>query len=171
MNLVVVRHGQTDWNVEERYQGQLDVPLNAVGRHQAEALKRDLSSIGFDRAYSSPLSRAFETARIIANELKVIPDARLAEIHHGSWQGHTRSDIAGRWPDAGERWTKEPLHFTAPGGESAAHVRERVEDFLMTIQGANVLCVSHGIVIQTLLSVLKQDVFVPPNASVHILNV
>ena len=86
MNLVVVRHGQTDWNVEERYQGQLDVPLNATGRNQAEALKRDLSSIGFDRAYSSPLSRAFETARIIANELKVIPDARLAEIHHGSWR-------------------------------------------------------------------------------------
>jgi broad specificity phosphatase PhoE len=170
MNLVVVRHGQTDWNIEERYQGQVDIPLNATGRSQADTLKRDLARIDFDRAYSSPLSRAFETARIIANELEVIPDERLAEIHHGSWQGYTRSDIAERWPNEWERWNKEPPDFTPPGGESAARVRVRVEDFLTTIQGTNVLCVSHGIVIQTLLSILKYDASMPPNASVRILN-
>ena len=170
MNLVVVRHGQTDWNVEERYQGQLDVPLNAIGRSQAEALKRDLAGIDFDAAYSSPLSRAFETAQVIANELEVIADERLSEIHHGAWQGQRKFDIAEQWPDEWERWSKEPLHFTPPGGESVARVRARVEDFLTSIRGTNVLCVSHGIVIQNLLSILKHDTCVPPNASVHILN-
>ena len=171
MNLVVVRHGQTDWNVEERYQGQLDVPLNAVGRHQAEALKRHLAGTQFDTAYSSPLRRAFETAQIIAGELPLIADARLTEIHHGDWQGKTKADIEKRWPDEWNRWNREPERFTPPGGESAVRVRARVEEFLATIQGTSILCVSHGVVIQTLLSILKRDVCVPPNASVHILNV
>jgi broad specificity phosphatase PhoE len=170
MNLVVVRHGQTDWNVEERYQGQLDVPLNATGRSQAEALKCNLAGIDFDAAYSSPLSRAFETAQIIANELEIVADGRLSEIHHGAWQGQTKLEIAERWPDEWERWSREPLHFTPPGGESMARVRTRVEDFLTSIRGSNVLCVSHGIVIQTLLSILKHDACVPPNASAQILN-
>ena len=169
MNLVVVRHGQTDWNVEERYQGQLDVPLNAMGRIQAEALKRQLTGIEFDQAYSSPLSRALETAQIIASELDVIADARLAEIHHGIWQGRTKFDIAERWPQEWEQWNREPLQFTAPGGESAARLRARIEDFLASIRGTNVLCVSHGIVIQTLLSILSQDACVPANGSVHVL--
>ena len=180
MNLVVVRHGQTDWNVEERYQGQLDLPLNAVGRTQAEALKRRLAGTQFDTAYSSPLRRAFETAQIIAGELPLIADTRLSEIHHGDWQGKTKADIEERWPDEWNRWNREPEHFTPPGAESASRVRARVEDFLRTIQGTTVLCVSHGVVIQTLLSILKpvdlhracraHDTQVPPNASVHILN-
>src|SRR5262245_713293 len=97
--LVLVRHGQTDWNREERFQGQLDIPLNDAGRAQAETLKQHLGGICFDAAYSSPLRRAYETAEIIAGDLRVFTDARLTEIHHGSWQGKTRQDIADRWPE------------------------------------------------------------------------
>jgi glucosyl-3-phosphoglycerate phosphatase len=171
--LVLVRHGQTDWNVEERFQGQLDVPLNAVGRDQAETLKRRLEDVHFDAAYSSPLSRAIETAQIIAGSIPIDRDPRLTEIHHGSWQGKTKRDIAGRWPDQWNQWNREPLRFTPPGGESAASVRARVEDFLRTIRGTNILCVSHGVVIQTFLSILHGDsnpesaAYVPDNGSIH----
>jgi probable phosphoglycerate mutase len=170
MMLVVVRHGQTDWNAEERYQGQLDIPLNAAGRRQAEALKAQLSGIRFDAAYSSPLRRAFETAQIIANDVPLIPDARLTEIHHGHWQGKTKAEIEKQWPDEWNRWNQEPTRFTPPGGERAERVRSRVEDFLSAIKGTAVLCVSHGVVIQTLLSILdgtEHNAHVPANGSIH----
>jgi broad specificity phosphatase PhoE len=167
MKLVVVRHGQTDWNAEDRYQGQLDIPLNDTGRRQADALKQQLSGMRFDAAYSSPLRRAFETAQIIVSELEVVSDERLAEIHHGEWQGRTRSEIAREWPDAWDRWSREPHGFTPPGGEAASRVRARVEDFLKTVQGTTILCVSHGFVIQTFLSILNSDPRIPDNGSVH----
>ena len=173
MMLMFIRHGQTDWNLEERYQGRLDVPLNDVGRRQAKALKRRLAEVCFDTAYSSPLRRALETAQIIANDLHIIVDERLAEIDHGLWQGRTKAEIASRWPEQWEQWSKEPLGFTAPCGESAARVRERLESFLRTIEGKNILCVSHGVVIQTLPSVLlahpflEDDTYVPANGSIH----
>src|SRR5262245_42645494 len=152
--LVLVRHGQTDWNREERFQGQLDIPLNAAGRAQAETLKQQLGGSRFDVAYSSPLRRAYETAEIIAGGLRVFADARLTEIHHGSWQGRTKQDIADLWPEDWVQWNKLPLQFTPPGGEPAPSVRSRVEDFLQHIQGEHILCVSHGVIIQTFLSVL-----------------
>ena len=167
VKLVVVRHGQTDWNVEERYQGRLDVPLNRVGVSQADALKRDLAGLRFDMAYSSPLRRAVETARIIVGDVPLIADERLTEIHHGEWQGKTRVDIQERWPDQWQKWITERESFTPPGGESVALVRSRIEDFLATIRGTTILCVSHGIVIQTFLSILGRDACVPGNASVH----
>jgi broad specificity phosphatase PhoE len=167
--LVLIRHGQTDWNVEERFQGQLDIPLNAAGYGQAEALNRQFAGMQFDAAYSSPLRRAIDTARIIAGR-PIQPDSRLAEIHHGSWQGRTKQEIAAQWPDQWEKWSKDPVRFTAPGGESAASLRNRVQDFLSTLQGANILCVSHGAVIQMFFSILGGEpnrADTPPNGSVH----
>src|SRR5262249_52425940 len=90
--LVVVRHGQTDWNIEGRFQGQLDIPLNAAGRKQAEDLRHRLSGLDFDATFSSPLRRAVETAQIIAGSLPIRADERLTEIHHGYWQGKTKRD-------------------------------------------------------------------------------
>jgi broad specificity phosphatase PhoE len=171
--LVAVRHGETDWNVERRFQGQLDIPLNAVGCRQAEALRLRLSGFGFDGAYSSPLRRAFETARVIAGDYPILADPRLTEIHHGSWQGKTRLEIEAQWPDDWERWRRGSRSFAPPGGESSMCVRARVEDFLRTLRGTNVLCVSHGVVIQILLSILSgsarlgQDGYVPTNGSIH----
>src|SRR5262245_17154670 len=102
--MVLVRHGETDWNREERFQGQLDIPLNDVGRSQATRLKQQLSDFDFDAVYSSPLTRALETARMIAGGVPVQCDMRLTEVHHGSWQGKTKRDIADRWTDEWNRW-------------------------------------------------------------------
>jgi len=113
------------------------------------------------------LRRALETAQIIAGDLPIILDERLAEIDHGLWQGRTKAEIASRWPEQWEQWNREPLGFTAPCGESAARLRERLENFLRTIAGKNILCVSHGGVIQTLLSLLGQHTSGPANGSIH----
>ena len=171
--LIAVRHGQTDWNVEQRFQGHLDVPLNSVGYTQAEALRARLADIRFDAAYSSPLQRARATAEIIASDLPVWIDQRLIEIHHGEWQGQRQKDIAVQWPQEWQRWNIEPTRITPPGGEAAGAVRARVEDFLNGMQGTTILCVSHGVVIQTLLSILiggtytNHNAYEPSNGSIH----
>jgi len=171
--LVAVRHGETDWNAEYRFQGQLDIPLNVAGCSQAVALRSRLSSSGFDTVYSSPLRRAFETARVISPGLPILEDARLTEIHHGSWQGKTRLEIETQCPDEWKQWRRGSRRFAPPGGESSMSVRARVEDFLGTFRGTNVLCVSHGVVIQILLAILTgssrlgQDLYVPANGSIH----
>jgi broad specificity phosphatase PhoE len=116
------------------------------------------------------LRRAYETASIIVGGLRVHADARLAEIHHGSWQGKTKQDIADRWPHEWAQWNKLPTQFTPPGGEPAGNVRSRVEDFLHNLDGTHILCVSHGVIIQTFLSVLldmSPDEYVPANGSAH----
>lgn len=171
--LVAVRHGQTDWNVEERFQGHLDIPLNGAGYRQAEDLRSRLAGIRFDIAYSSPLRRALTTAQIIASGVSVSIDPRLIEIHHGAWQGKTKRHIAERWPQEWERWTAEPQRFTPPDGETVDCVRTRIRDFLRTMHGTNILCVSHGVVIQMLLSVLiggryaDHKAYEPANGSIH----
>ena len=170
--LVLIRHGQTDWNVEERFQGQIDVAMNAVGRRQAANLKSYLGGALFDRVYSSPLGRAFETAQLITGASAIVPDQRLSEIHHGLWQGRTKKEVYHRWPDQWKRWQEQP-HFTPRNGEPRQRVRLRVEDFLRSMQGTNILCVSHGVIIQTFVSILlgaSYDGQVPHNASIHMLS-
>ena len=170
--LVLIRHGQTDWNVEERFQGKINVAMNAVGRRQAANLKSYLGGALFDRVYSSPLGRAFETAQLITGASAIVPDQRLSEIHHGLWQGRTKKEIYRRWPDDWKRWQEQP-HFTPRNGEARPRVRLRVEDFLRSMQGTNILCVSHGVIIQTFVSVLlgaSYDGQVPHNASIHMLS-
>jgi len=170
--LVLIRHGQTDWNVEERFQGQIDVAMNAVGRRQAANLKSYLGGALFDRVYSSPLARGLETAQLIIGDSPIIPDQRLSEIHHGFWQGRTKKEICRRWPDQLKRWQEQP-HFTPRNAEPRQRVRLRVEDFLRSMQGTNILCVSHGVIIQTFVSVLlgaSNDGQVPHNASIHTLS-
>ena len=170
--LVLVRHGQTNWNEEGRFQGRLDVPMNAFGRRQSFAVKSQLAGIPFDHAYSSPLYRASETARVITREVPILKDPRLSEIHHGCWQGRTQREISRRRPDQWAQWREQPW-FTPEGGEPAAAVRSRVEEFLRSMRGRTILCVSHGVIIQNFLSILfggsrSQDE-VPANASIHTL--
>lgn len=172
--LILVRHGLTDWNLERRYQGRLDIPLNAAGRAQAETLKAQLENIPFEIVYSSPLRRAYETAEIISWGKPIVPDQRLAEIDHGTWQGKTQDEIAEQWPHEWKAWNTDPDKFTPPGGETAAQVQLRVKEFIGEVQGKAVLCVSHGVVIQTFLSTLlgapKAADHVPSNGSLHILS-
>lgn len=127
-HLILIRHGQTDWNVEGRWQGQADPPLNERGRAQARLTAEQLAQFEFAALYSSDLRRAFETAQIIgvAIGLPIIADARLREIHLGVWQGLLATDIQARYPDEFRRWHASPLAVRPPGGEDIAMLAARV---------------------------------------------
>ncbi|NPA06191.1 MAG: histidine phosphatase family protein [Chloroflexi bacterium] len=128
--LLLVRHGETDWNREGRYQGQADPPLNARGRAQAHALGQRLQAEGWrpEVIYTSPLRRAAETAAILQTYLPapVRVEPRLMEIHQGAWQGLLVDEIAQRWPQRFQAWETAPWTVRPPGGESLAEVRDRV---------------------------------------------
>lgn len=126
--LLLVRHGQTDWNVEGRYQGQKDPPLNPQGRDQAIFLAEDLSAVPLHVLYSSPLQRAWETAHIIEEKLALplYVEPRLMEISMGEWEGRLVTEIAVRDSEQFLRWESSPWSVAPPGGESLYHVRERV---------------------------------------------
>jgi broad specificity phosphatase PhoE len=137
--LLLVRHGETDWNREGRWQGWADPPLNDTGRAQARALAEQLRGVPFDAAYSSDLRRAHETAVIVAEPhgVPVVADARLREIDVGSWSGLTRSELEQRFP-----------HGERPDGETREQHAERVlsavEDLARRNAGRRVLVVTHG---------------------------
>ena len=98
--LVLVRHGETDWNRENRFQGHADIPLNEAGRAQARDLALELEDASFQAVYSSPLLRAYETATILAErlELEVERADDLMEVDVGSWSGLTRVEVEARFP-------------------------------------------------------------------------
>ncbi len=166
--LLIFRHGETDWNVAERFQGHLDIPLNSKGKEQARALVPLLSTFPLEAILSSDLSRALETAAIVARELnlQVFQDKRLREAHLGDAQGLTRKEIEERFGShAVERW-KSPSVTDAdvsyPGGETGNQIfgrtLESISDFL---QANDYLCIgvaSHGGVIRRMMQrVLPPD--------------
>lgn len=126
--LYLIRHGQTPWNVEGRYQGQLDPPLNERGRRQARHTADRLAPIGFEAIYSSDLARAYQTALALAEKtnLPIQPDPRLREINQGQWQGMLIADIRARWPRQIRAWEENPWQHHPPGGESLAEVQNRL---------------------------------------------
>ncbi|MHB0923546.1 MAG: histidine phosphatase family protein [Bellilinea sp.] len=147
----LVRHGQTDWNLERRFQGHTDILLNALGIVQARELAASLNGSRISAVYSSDLSRAIQTAAILAadSNLPVIQDKRLREISMGEWEGKI-------WQDVNQQLTKEmmelkndPVNSRAAGGESLAEVALRVREFATEIAdrhaGQIVLLVSHGL--------------------------
>jgi broad specificity phosphatase PhoE len=150
-SLFLIRHGETDWNVAGRYQGQLDPPLNRRGLEQAAELASKLAAHALDLLYSSPLQRAAQTARIIASRLEIplYLDARLMEIHQGAWQGRLRAEIERHYPDLFRRWEAEPWEASPPGGERLDQVQERVYQFvdeiLRSYAGKRIGIVSHRI--------------------------
>jgi len=126
--LVLVRHGETDWNAVQRAQGHADVPLNAVGHAQAEALATVLAGLGAVRLWSSDLARAMETAQHIAaaTGLAIEPDARLREYDVGRRSGLTLDEFAAAYPDVYASWRAGDGRLRVPGEESTEQVRARV---------------------------------------------
>jgi len=137
--ILLARHGETDWNRDLRVQGHSDTPLNEVGREQARALAAALAGERIQAIYASDLSRARETAEIVAGtrELEVRLDPELRERNFGSWEGLTREEIDGRFGES-----------SVPDGETNDEVRERVLGAVHRIvalhPGQEVLVVSHG---------------------------
>lgn len=179
--LWLLRHGQTDWNIQGRYQGQADMPLNEEGLRQAREAAARFNPGVFAAVYSSDLQRARRTAEIVAARLglPVRLDARLREIHQGEWQGLLVSEIASRYEGGPSRWRGSPALAIAPGGESveqvAARLRQAADEFAAAHPGKKVLLVGHGLALATLIArarmVPLEQVYalIPENAVPHVI--
>jgi len=154
LRLLIVRHGETDWNASGRYQGQLDTALNPAGRQQARAVARRLAAEEIHAIYSSDLRRAFDTAAAIAepHPVDAIPEPRLREVHWGVWQGMTRAQIETQDAERLATWAKDRVNLQAPNGESLAQVADRVQGVLDEIRARHpdetVVLVAHGGVVR-----------------------
>jgi broad specificity phosphatase PhoE len=148
--IYLLRHGETEWNVAERYQGKLDSPLTAKGVGQSEGCARRLPSVGIDvqQLFASPLGRARQTTSIITSIEKLPPtiwDRRLAEVSLGSWDGLTHIDIDAQWPGLLDGATPFDWFFRSPDGESYDAAVDRVTRWLDELRGI-VVAVSHGLI-------------------------
>lgn len=159
--LIFVRHGQTHGNVEGRWQGWTDTPLNELGKRQAELVANRLSERPgqIHAVYSSPLSRAYQTAQAIADKLSlpVRLVTNLREFHFGVIEGMTTAEVAVQYPELLARW-RDPgdLTFAYPQGESKVDFMARITEVLETIiarhPGETVVVVSHGGALRAMLS-------------------
>jgi len=157
MRLLLVRHGETDWNASGRIQGATDIPLNDTGRRQALKLQRRLAAVAVHAAYTSDLSRCVETARIVLDgqrrpvrrDVRLRSTRALRELSYGEWEGATRDELEadghGPWLTA---WSSGAQCATPRGGESREQADLRMDHFLSSIfprhEDDTVLVVSHG---------------------------
>lgn len=160
--LCIVRHGETDWNVEGRLQGQRDIGLNGRGRDQASSvghiLKRDYPDVLDFDFISSPLTRAQDTMRLMRGSLGLDPDAyrldaRLKELTFGEWEGFTWPEMTKRDPEGSSAREANKWGYCPPGGESYAMLTTRIAGWLADIQEPT-LAVTHGGVARVLLGLV-----------------
>ncbi len=162
MRLLLVRHGETEWNIERRFMGQEDSPLSARGERQVAAVALRLSQEPIDLVTSSDLGRAAATAMSITERcgLPLILDPRLRERHAGVLQGLTTDEAQQRFPDAFTGFRRLGASFCIPGGESVEQVESRIRSFLGDIiarQGcATVVAVTHGAILMTMLRIVLE---------------
>ena len=149
--LVLIRHGETEWNAEGRYQGQADPALTIAGLRQASVVARRLGRARLGILYSSPLRRAWippGSSRSLLG-MPVRADPRLMEIHLGRWQGMLHREIVASDPELFAQWHSAPWDTTPPGGERLEQVRDRVyaaiDDILASHPGQRVGVVTHRI--------------------------
>lgn len=150
MNIYLVRHSETDWIKNGILMGQADIPLNAEGKEQAAKITNKLKDIKFDICYSSPLSRARETAEIICQDKKIVEDDLLKERNSGIYSGKDKSQI---------NWDEYNKNNSV---ESCEALFERAKEFsekLKHITAENVLVVSHSGLLKNLLHILKNGDF------------
>jgi broad specificity phosphatase PhoE len=164
VTLYLVRHGETAWNAERRFQGSLDVALNERGREQARSLATWLAAqpAQFSAIYSSDLARAAETAAIIGEQLHLAPHTTpdLREIDTGAWSGLNGEEIERAFPGELQRWREDAGTFRMPGGESVHEVRDRVMGVMHGIARDHpdeaVIVVAHGIALSAMLVALHR---------------
>ncbi len=175
--LFLVRHGETDFNREKRIAGQLDIPLNELGRAPAQATAELLKDELIAAVYASDLARAAETAQIIAekHKLSVILSKELRERSYGHWEGKFAEEIESLFPEEYEQLRQAPLDFAPPGGESRKALFERVTQKLNEILAAHadesVVIVSHGGPIRQMINyviVLELGIQAPNPSQAHI---
>ncbi len=150
--VILVRHGQTEWNRVERFRGRVDLALNQTGLAQARALAERLADWPIAAIYSSPLRRAVQTAQPVAERLgltvQLLPG--IVDINYGDWQAKTPAQVAEAYPDLYRRWLEEPHLVRFPNGESLDEVRDRAMAALREVvarhDGQAILLVAHQVV-------------------------
>ena len=146
--LILIRHGSTDWNIEKRYSGLIDIGLNDKGKKEARCLYKRLKQEKVNKVYASKKKRAIQTARIIFKGLKIekIPDLR--EVHFGCFEGLTHEEIMKKHGKIYKRWLNNPFCVAVPGGEDLKDFRKRVINAVRKIISLNrnktVAVVCHG---------------------------
>ena len=157
--IFLVRHGETNWNKEGRFQGQINIPLNNNGKDQAEKASKYLKEINFNKAFSSSMDRPFETAKIILQnklDIKITKIELLVEISHGLWEGKLENEIKEQWPELLKNWHEKPEEVIMPEGESIGEVSKRSikawEEICLTQKKKDLtLLVAHDAVNKTLI--------------------
>lgn len=158
--IFVVRHGRTAWNSQKRYQGQQDIPLDDVGRRQADALARRLSREPMTAVYSSDLERAMQTAQTIAkvHQIEPRPVASLRELAFGEFEGKTSEELERDLPVELESWRRNSMKTRPPGGETMLELDARVRSWFSATIGEHedetVAIVAHGGPVRRLVALL-----------------
>lgn len=156
--MILVRHGETDWNRKRRIQGQSDVALTDLGRRQAARVAARLAGERIAAVYSSDLSRAYETALAIATPhgLEVERVLELRERAFGDWEGLTVEEIAERYADEYEKWVHDRFNARIPNGESLSQLYERAWRIFQLLRerhaGETAVLVGHGAALSVILS-------------------
>lgn len=183
VSIYLIRHGETDWNAQLRIQGHRDLPLNASGQAQAQALARALAGVSFAAIYSSDLQRARETAQPLAETagIAIRLENDLRERHFGCCEGKTREDIAAGDPAVAQGMAGRRPDYVIPGGESLLQLRTRVEACLLRLAsrhaGETIAVVTHGGVLDIVyrrvhgVPLEKPRDFPLPNASINRLRI
>lgn len=155
--VIMVRHGETDWNVEGRFLGSADRMLTEKGRRQASFAKQALKNETIDVIYSSPMKRAYETGRIIRGDrnLEIITSDKLREIDCGLWEGMTGEEVEKKYPGQIFLWSNAPEKLEIDGGETFREVQNRILSVFWEIvnenRGKTVLITSHMICLTLLM--------------------
>jgi len=159
MELILARHGETAWNVEQVFRGTIDVELNETGIKQARLLAEYLKDRPVEAVYSSPLQRAEKTAEEVANqfqqEVKIVRG--LIDIDFGAWNGLTVHKVEEKYPDLFKEWSESPEKVEFPYGESLEAVRHRAKELIDSIVYMNsgtVVAVSHRVVLKLVICAL-----------------
>ncbi len=159
MRIILVRHGESEWNRLGIYQGQEDAPLSELGLRQADALASRLQHEKIDTIYTSPLQRARKTAEAIAKFHTTVPfvqEDALMEIHHGIWQGLPASEVRDHYPELLEEWRRFPTRIQMPGGESFSNILKRTLNFRERVcaeeDDRTIVFSTHDVVIKILIA-------------------
>ena len=159
--ILLVRHGRTDWNAAHRFQGRSDIPLNETGLTQAEKLADRLASWPVDVVYTSPLTRASQTAAVLAERHRKVPIVLedLVEINFGSWEGMHLKHLLEKERDSFRAWVKDPFFQPPKGAETWNDIRTRIESAVQSILKdghEHIVVISHGGIMRALFVVLLQ---------------
>lgn len=177
MKIYLIRHGQTDWNLEGKIQGRHDVSLNKTGLKQAELLAMGMDKRPVVQIFSSRQKRALETAQAVGRRQHVAVTVidGLEEVEFGEWEGKTWDEISREYPEEFKVWCTEPAEIVPPGGESRPQIYRRIGNALNEIlrrSRGDIAIVSHGAALAYMVSLMLEkelgdhDEIIVKNASI-----